>query len=49
MLIGMNVPLGQLYLYAALPLVISLVACIMMIRLHDTANKTTPGEVALSH
>jgi AAHS family 4-hydroxybenzoate transporter-like MFS transporter len=49
MLIGMNVPLGQLYLYAALPLVISLIACIAMIRLHDTAQKPAPGEVTLSH
>src|SRR5581483_1597362 len=39
MLIGMNLPLQQLYTVAAAPLVISLVACIVMIRLADTANQ----------
>ena len=43
MLIAMNVPLGQLYLYAASPLVISLVACIVMIRLHDTSKQDAPA------
>jgi AAHS family 4-hydroxybenzoate transporter-like MFS transporter len=49
LLISMNVPLGQLYLYAALPLVVSLIACIIMIRLHDTSREGNTGAAVLSH
>ena len=38
MLIGMNLPLQNLYMIAATPLVISLIVCLIMIRLHDTAQ-----------
>jgi len=37
MLIGMNMSLEKLYAIGAAPLVISLIACVIMIRLHDTA------------
>lgn len=37
MLIGMNLPLQNLYVIAATPLLISLIACVAMIRLRDTA------------
>ena len=50
MLIAMQVPLGQLYLYAATPLIISLLACLWMIRLHDTSRDKAPaGAAELSH
>src|SRR5581483_7062160 len=39
MLIGMQLPLQHLYLVAATPLVISLIACVLMIRLADTASQ----------
>jgi AAHS family 4-hydroxybenzoate transporter-like MFS transporter len=39
MLIGMNLPLQNLYLVAAMPLVISLVACFILIRLQASAKR----------
>jgi AAHS family 4-hydroxybenzoate transporter-like MFS transporter len=38
MLIGMNLPLHNLYVVATTPLVISLIACLVMIRLQGTAD-----------
>ena len=38
LLIGMNLPLQQLYLVGAAPLVISLIACAVMIRIADTSG-----------
>lgn len=50
LLIGMNLPLHNLYLIAAAPLVISLVACIAMIFLHDTgAEAQDKRETVLAH
>jgi AAHS family 4-hydroxybenzoate transporter-like MFS transporter len=48
-LIGMQLPLQQLYLLATAPLVISLIACIIMIRIADTAHGAEVGEPALGH
>jgi AAHS family 4-hydroxybenzoate transporter-like MFS transporter len=48
-LIGMRLPLQQLYLLAAAPLVISLIACIIMIRIADTAQGAEVGEPVLGH
>jgi AAHS family 4-hydroxybenzoate transporter-like MFS transporter len=48
MLIGMNLPLHNLYLFGAAPLLLSLVACIVMIRVIDTAE-TSQSSPALSH
>lgn len=48
-LIGMHLPLQQLYVLAAAPLVISLIACIVMIRIADTANGAEVGEPVLGH
>ena len=42
-LIGMGLPLQNLYLIAAAPLVISLVACIVMVFLHDTGAEAQEG------
>ncbi|MDH7798623.1 MULTISPECIES: MFS transporter [unclassified Beijerinckia] len=49
MLIGMNFQLEYLYLIAAAPLLISLVACIVMIFLHDTGANAPSDEVVLAH
>ena len=50
MLIGMNLPLQNLYMIAATPLVISLIVCLIMIRLHDTATTDTKvAAPALGH
>jgi MFS transporter, AAHS family, 4-hydroxybenzoate transporter len=38
LLIGMNLPLNQLYTIAATPLLISLIACMVMVRFADSAN-----------
>ncbi len=46
MLIGMNLPLQHLYVIAAAPLLISLIACLIMIRLTDEARA---GAVAVGH
>jgi AAHS family 4-hydroxybenzoate transporter-like MFS transporter len=46
LLIGMNLPLQHLYVIAAAPLLISLLACLIMIRLTDDART---GAVALEH
>lgn len=45
MLIGMRLPLESLYVIAASPLVISLIACLLMIRLHATidAENSSPA------
>jgi len=48
-LIGMHLPLQQLYVLAAAPLVISLIACLIMIRIADTAQGAEVGEPALGH
>jgi AAHS family 4-hydroxybenzoate transporter-like MFS transporter len=48
-LIGMHLPLQQLYVLAAAPLVISLIACIIMIRIADTANGAEVGAPVLGH
>ena len=45
----MHLPLQQLYVLAAAPLVISLIACIVMIRIADTANGAEVGEPVLGH
>jgi AAHS family 4-hydroxybenzoate transporter-like MFS transporter len=44
MLIGMNLPLSNLYVIAAIPLIISLIVCLIMIRL--LAAKETPAGAA---
>ena len=44
MLIGMNMSLEKLYAIGAAPLVISLIACVIMIRLHDTALNSKDAE-----
>jgi MFS transporter, AAHS family, 4-hydroxybenzoate transporter len=44
MLIGMNLPLSNLYVIAATPLIISLIVCLIMIRL--LAAKETPAGAA---
>jgi AAHS family 4-hydroxybenzoate transporter-like MFS transporter len=49
MLIGMNLPLEHLYLIAAAPLVISVIACIVMVFLHDTGANAQPEETVLAH
>jgi len=49
MLIGMNLPLSQLYTVAAAPLVISLIACVVMIRLADTANQGSAAPATVAH
>ena len=46
LLIGMNLPLNQLYTIAATPLIISLVACMVMIRLADSANPASDARAA---
>jgi AAHS family 4-hydroxybenzoate transporter-like MFS transporter len=38
MLIGMNLPLEHLYLFAAAPLIVSLIGCFILIRLQSTAD-----------
>jgi AAHS family 4-hydroxybenzoate transporter-like MFS transporter len=48
-LIAMHLPLQQLYVLAAAPLVISLIACFIMIRIADTAHGTEVGEPVLGH
>jgi AAHS family 4-hydroxybenzoate transporter-like MFS transporter len=40
LLIGMNLPLQQLYIIAAAPLLISLIACLIMIRLTSTTKES---------
>jgi MFS transporter, AAHS family, 4-hydroxybenzoate transporter len=49
LLIGMNLPLQELYVIAALPLVISVIACLAMIRLYDTGQDAAHGKPALGH
>lgn len=49
LLIGMNIPLEHLYLFAAAPLVISVVACIVMVVLYDTGDRAPRGETVLAH
>ena len=46
LLIGMKLPLENLYILAAAPLLISLIACLIMIRLTDTSNANA---VVLGH
>jgi MFS transporter, AAHS family, 4-hydroxybenzoate transporter len=48
-LIGMQLPLEQLYLLATAPLVISLIACVIMIRIADTSNGAEVAAPALGH
>ena len=48
MLIGMNVSLQNLYVISAAPLVISLLVCLVMIRIGDTAPPKAAG-AALAH
>jgi AAHS family 4-hydroxybenzoate transporter-like MFS transporter len=43
MLIGMNMPLLNLYFAAAMPLVISLVACFILIRMRSVENAASNG------
>jgi len=45
MLIGMGIPLQSLYVFAAAPLVISLLVCLVMIRLADTSRAATTVRV----
>jgi AAHS family 4-hydroxybenzoate transporter-like MFS transporter len=47
LLIGMTLPLANLYLIAAMPLVISLIACVVMIRL-QTADDTEKNTLVAS-
>ena len=47
LLISMNLSLEHLYVIAATPLLISLVACLAMIRLADTATQRTTGAPVL--
>jgi AAHS family 4-hydroxybenzoate transporter-like MFS transporter len=47
MLIGMNLPLENLYVIAAVPLLVSLIACLLMIRLHDTGWDASKSEAVL--
>jgi AAHS family 4-hydroxybenzoate transporter-like MFS transporter len=49
MLIGMNLPLQNLYVIAATPLVISLIACLVMIHLHDTAPDAKGDATVVAH
>jgi len=49
MLIGMNVPLDYLYLFAAVPLVLSVIACIVMVFLHDTSSDAQAEEAVVAH
>ena len=49
MLIAMHLPLQQLYVLAAAPLVISLIACVIMIRFADTAHGAEVGAPVLGH
>jgi AAHS family 4-hydroxybenzoate transporter-like MFS transporter len=48
-LIGMQLPLQQLYLLATAPLLISLIACLILIRIADTAQGADVGGPALGH
>jgi MFS transporter, AAHS family, 4-hydroxybenzoate transporter len=48
-LIAMHLPLQQLYVLAAAPLVISLIACVVMIRIADTAHGAEVAEPVLGH
>ena len=49
LLIGMNLPLEHLYVIASLPLIISLIACLAMIRIADTAAPVEAGKPVLGH
>lgn len=48
LLIGMNLPLQDLYIIAATPLLISLVACMVLIRLSST-DEAAPGALVAGH
>jgi MFS transporter, AAHS family, 4-hydroxybenzoate transporter len=48
-LIGMHLSLQQLYMLGAAPLVISLIACFIVIRLVDTADRVEMSEPVLRH
>jgi AAHS family 4-hydroxybenzoate transporter-like MFS transporter len=49
LLIGMNLPLQELYVIAAMPLIVSVIACLIMIRLHDTGLNAAHSAPALGH
>jgi len=49
LLIGMNLPLNQLYTIAAAPLIISLIACLVMIRFADSATQDSGAPAAVPH